>query len=83
VVDEDINIYSSFDVEWAIATRVQWDRDIFVVSSMRGLLDPSAKANTPPSIIDRGEILTSKIGIDATVPFRKPQWRDLYERVGF
>jgi 2,5-furandicarboxylate decarboxylase 1 len=70
VVDEDINIYSSFDVEWAIATRVQWDRDIFVVSSMS-------------SIINRGEILTSKIGIDATIPFRKPEWQYLYERVGF
>jgi len=83
IVDEDIDIYNSFDVEWAIATRVQWDRDIFVVDKMRGLLDPSAKATTPPSIINRGEILTSKIGIDATIPYRNPEWRYLYERVGF
>ena len=83
VVDEDIDIYNSFDVEWAIATRVQWDRDIIVVDKMRGLLDPSAKSNTPQTIIDRGEILTSKIGIDATIPFEKPQWYGLYERVGF
>lgn len=83
VVDEDIDIYSPFDVEWAVATRVQWDRDIFIVKNMVGLLDPSAKSNTPSSILDRGEILTSKIGIDATIPFRKPEWRELYERVGF
>ncbi len=74
---------SPFDVEWAVATRVQWDRDIFIVKNMVGLLDPSAKSNTPSSILDRGEILTSKIGIDATIPFKKPEWRELYERVGF
>jgi 2,5-furandicarboxylate decarboxylase 1 len=84
VVDEDIDIYNPFDVEWAIATRVQWDRDIFVVKKMEGLLDPSAISTTPPSILNENdEVLTSKIGIDATIPFDKPEWRELYERIGF
>ena len=37
VVDDDIDIYNSFDVEWAIATRVQWDRDIMIINKMEGL----------------------------------------------
>lgn len=84
VVDDDIDIYNPFDVEWAIATRVQWDKDIFVVKKMEGLLDPSAISTTPASILNNNdEVLTSKIGIDATIPFDKPEWRDLYERIGF
>ncbi len=84
IVDEDIDIYNHFDVEWAIATRVQWDRDIFVVKKMEGLLDPSAISTTPSSILNNNdEVLTSKVGIDATIPFDKPEWRDLYERIGF
>lgn len=83
VVDEDINVYDSFDVEWAIATRVQWDKDIFIIPKMEGLLDPSAISSTPKTLLDRDEILSSKIGIDATIPFDKPEWCELYKRVGF
>ena len=83
VVDEDIDIYNPFDVEWAIATRVQWHKDIFVVKKMEGLLDPSAISNTSSTILERNEILSSKIGIDATIPFGQPELRELYERVGF
>ncbi len=83
VVDEDIDIYNNFDVEWAIATRVQWNRDIMIMNRMEGLLDPSAISTTPSTLLARDEILTAKIGIDATVPFEKPDYRELYERVGF
>lgn len=83
VVDEDIDIYNNFDVEWAIATRVQWNRDIMIMNKMEGLLDPSAISTTPSTLLARDEILTAKIGIDATVPFEKPDYRELYQRVGF
>jgi len=83
VVDDDIDVYNSFDVEWAIATRVQWHKDIFIVKNMEGLLDPSAIFNTSSSILERNEILTSKVGIDATIPLGQPEMRELYERIGF
>ena len=83
VVDEDIDIYNPNDVEWAIASRVQWDKDIFIIPKMRGMLDPSAIASTPVSLSDQGDTLTSKVGIDATIPLDKPDSRELYERVGF
>ena len=59
VVDDDIDIDSAEDVEWAIATRVQPERDLLVVPGALGsALDPSAEADG----------LTGKWGIDATVP---------------
>ncbi|MGC8573186.1 MAG: UbiD family decarboxylase [Caldisphaera sp.] len=58
VVDPDVNIYDINDVEWAIATRFQADRDLIIINNARGsTLDPSAKDG-----------LTSKMGIDATKP---------------
>ena len=58
VVDEDINIYDDREVEWAIATRFQADRDLVIVPNARGSsLDPSAEKS-----------LTTKWGIDATKP---------------
>lgn len=60
VVDEDINIYDWESVEWALATRVQPDRDIYIYRNVKGSsLDPSA---------DQVTRLTSKWGIDATIP---------------
>ena len=45
---------------WAIATRMQADRDLVVIGgSLGAMLDPSAD--------DRG--VTAKLGIDATRPF--------------
>jgi len=70
VVDEDINIDSPTDVEWAIATRFQGDEDILKVKRARGsTLDPSS---------DQEKVLTAKLGIDATIPWNKP--RDKFER---
>lgn len=66
VVDEDIDIYDDRDVEWALATRFQADRDLVVVPGAKGSsIDPSA-----------GET-TAKMGLDATKPlgstaFEKP-----------
>jgi 2,5-furandicarboxylate decarboxylase 1 len=59
VVDMDVDIWNSDDVEWAIATRVQADQDIFIV--------PGAKGSPLESSHNiRG--VTAKMGIDATYP---------------
>jgi 2,5-furandicarboxylate decarboxylase 1 len=61
VVDEDVDITSDSDVLHAIATRVRWDRDAFVVGHARGSpLDP---ASYDPR---GGSHLVTKVGVDAT-----------------
>src|SRR5262249_48594647 len=63
VVDEDIDVFDESEVLWAIATRMQADRDLVVISgSLGAMLDPSAD--------ERG--VTAKLGIDATRPFGEP-----------
>jgi 2,5-furandicarboxylate decarboxylase 1 len=57
VVDSDIDVYNEREVLWAVASRVQADRDIIVVPNCQGSeCDPSAK---------KGGI-TTKMAIDAT-----------------
>jgi len=57
VVDEDVDIFDTNDLEYAIATRVKADEDILIVPGARGSsLDPRA---TP-------EGTTTKLGVDAT-----------------
>jgi UbiD family decarboxylase len=57
VVDHDVDIFNDRQVNWAIATRCQPDRDIVVVSNTRGSdLDPSTKEDGN----------TAKWGVDAT-----------------
>src|SRR5207245_299800 len=63
VVDDDIDVFDEAEVLWAVATRMQADRDLVVISgSLGAMLDPSAD--------DRG--VTAKLGIDATRPFGEP-----------
>jgi UbiD family decarboxylase len=69
VVDEDIDPWSPFLVEWAVATRVQAGRDIAIVPGGKSVgLDPSQ----PPSRRGQSDLL----GIDATKPIAE------YEREG-
>ncbi len=57
IVDDDVNIYDDRQVEWAIATRFQADKDLLILEDQEGSsLDPSAHD------------LTSKYGFDATIP---------------
>jgi UbiD family decarboxylase len=73
IVDEDINIHDPMSVEWAIATRVQADKSVFIKKNEKGSsLDPSADPMT---------YATTKMGIDATRPlvahgknFGKAEW---------
>ena len=77
VVDEDIDVNNPMDVEWAIATRVQGDRDVIVIPGARAKpLDPSLPV-TPPGIVPIG----AKIGIDATIPEGVPHER--FERIAY
>src|SRR5947209_19574415 len=42
IVDDDIDVFDPTDVEWAIATRVQGDKDIVIIPGARAKpLDPS------------------------------------------
>lgn len=64
VVNDDVDIFDSDDVEWAIATRVQAANDIFIV--------PGAKGSPLESSHNlRG--VTDKMGIDATYPLGKEE----------
>ena len=73
VVDEDINLHDSQQVEWAVATRFQADRDLIVINGAQGsVLDPSTTVGMET---DNGEPapphlqgISAKMGLDATKP---------------
>jgi 2,5-furandicarboxylate decarboxylase 1 len=68
VVEPDIDIHNSAEVEWALAFRVQPHRDTMVVNGLpAGPLDPSVDDSLP---LDQRT--GSAIGIDATRPFGQP-----------
>jgi UbiD family decarboxylase len=59
VVDQDIDISDPVRVEWALMTRWQPDKDTIILSNQKGSsLDPSRSEDG----------LTSKIGMDASLP---------------
>ncbi len=61
VVDPDIDIFSDEQMDWALATRFQPDRDLVVLPGMRTLpLDPSLTSGTRTG---------AKAGFDLTWPF--------------
>ena len=65
VVNPDIDVHDSAQVEWATAFRVQPARDVLVVDGLpAGPLDPSTDERVPA---DRRT--GSAIGIDATFPY--------------
>jgi 2,5-furandicarboxylate decarboxylase 1 len=76
VVDDDIDVNDPAEVEWAIATRVQGDRDVMIVSNARAKpLDPSLPQGY--GVVPTG----AKVGIDATIPENIP--REYYERITY
>jgi len=65
IVDDDINIYDPNEVEWAIATRFQADKDVIILPKQRGSsLDPSG------DLTEGKKAITCKMGLDATIPFK-------------
>ena len=76
VIDTDVDLYEPANVEWAIATRFQVDRDLVILTEQPGSsLDPSA-AHTPGQ-----KARTAKMGLDATAPLG--QERRGYERINY
>ncbi len=79
VVDTDVNLYDPAEVEWAIATRFQAERDLVVLADQPGSsLDPSAQH------VPGQKARTAKMGLDATAPLgaaRRPYERLRYEPV--
>ncbi len=64
VTDEDVNVQSSAEIEWAMSSRFQADRDIVVLANMALMpMDPSAP--------QRG--LGAKAGFDLTFPYPRPK----------
>jgi UbiD family decarboxylase len=56
VVDDDINVYNEEEVMWAVATRMQADKDVFIIKNVMGCMLDHTSNNG----------LTAKMGIDAT-----------------
>lgn len=76
VVDTDVDLYDSANVEWAIATRFQADQDLVILTDQAGSsLDPSGVQ--APGQKSR----TAKMGLDATAP--PGERRRGYERVTY
>jgi 3-polyprenyl-4-hydroxybenzoate decarboxylase len=69
VVDEDIDVFSDEQIEWAMASRFRADRDIVT------------QGGFPPHYMDptmeEGDTMT-KIGFDLTVPFDRPNRIDYW-----
>jgi 2,5-furandicarboxylate decarboxylase 1 len=58
VVDADVDIHDPTEVEWAVATRFQADRDLVIIPESQGSkLDPSTRDG-----------VGAKMGLDATKP---------------
>ena len=76
VVDDDIDVFDPTAVEFAVATRMQADRDVVIISNARAKpLDPSL----PPT---PGRVpTTAKMGIDATIPEGMP--RERFELIAY
>ncbi|MGY3355301.1 2,5-furandicarboxylate decarboxylase 1 [Bradyrhizobium sp. GM0.4] len=63
VVDKDVDISSTDEIEWAVATRFQADRDLLVVAGALGSkLDPTSNDG-----------ISAKMGLDATAPIDAPE----------
>lgn len=68
LVDEDVDIFDSNDVLWAMTTRYQGDRStIFIPGVIGHVLDPSQDARFSDSIIQHGT--SCKTIFDCTVPW--------------
>ena len=69
LVDEDVDIFDTDDVLWALNTRYQGDVDTIFIPGVRcHPLDPSQRPDYSPSIPDVG--ISCKTIFDCTVPFR-------------
>jgi len=59
-VDEDVDLFDEGEMLWALATRVQWHRDILPID---GVTHPNLDPSLPPEATT-----ITRMGIDATLP---------------
>jgi 2,5-furandicarboxylate decarboxylase 1 len=75
-VDEDVNLHDPIDVNWAITTRFNPDRDLIILENQIGhILNPMVRINPEGT----GGTVT-KVGMDATVPYPRTE---KFERAHF
>jgi 2,5-furandicarboxylate decarboxylase 1 len=78
VVDDDVDVHNPTEVEWAVATRFQADRDLVVIAGAQGSpLDPSTTVRflhthggKPPLHLQG---MSAKMGLDATKPIESTE----------
>ncbi len=78
-VDEDIDIYDPQDVAWAIATRVNPEVDINIISGVRG----HALDNSLPEVDKPGLTTWHRLGSRVLIDATKPPTSDPEARAGF
>lgn len=79
LVDEDVDIFDTNDVLWALNTRYQGGIDTIFIPGVRyHPLDPSQSPDFSPTIRDRG--ISCKTIFDCTVPFHLKQ---VFQRAQF
>jgi 2,5-furandicarboxylate decarboxylase 1 len=77
VVDTDVDIFDPVDVEWAMTTRFDAEKDLVLLHGAEGhILNPIVAVDPDGK---RGKV--TKIGIDALVPFDRRN--ETFERVQF
>jgi 2,5-furandicarboxylate decarboxylase 1 len=75
-VDSDVNLYDPNDVNWAITTRFNPDKDLILLENQPGhILNPMVTINPD----GKGGTVT-KMGVDATAPYPRTK---MFERVSF
>lgn len=79
LIDEDVDIWDTDDVAWAMTTRMVADTDIITIPGVLGhVLDPTQQPAYDPRVSTKG--ITSKAIFDATYPWRL---RDRFTRARF
>jgi len=72
VVDKDVDVHNPAEIEWALATRFQADKDLVVISGAQGSpLDPSTTVDMAAlgmEVPAEMQGMGAKMGMDATRP---------------
>ena len=69
IVDEDVDVSDDEQMDWAMSTRFQADRDMVILNDMLGMrMDPSLD----------GKTLGTKAGFDLTIPFTRRRGVDTW-----
>jgi UbiD family decarboxylase len=80
VVDDDIDVFDDGQIDWALATRFQADRDIVIASGFRAVpIDPSLAGSRTGA--KAGFDCTKPVGVDKPLHFAIPEPPVLNESV--